>query len=52
MGLMPKAFLPDKAQGVDAVIQYNLTGDQGGDWVITIREGNAPWRRGRPRRPS
>jgi putative sterol carrier protein len=37
--LMPKAFLPDKAQGVDAVIQYNLTGDQGGDWIITIKDG-------------
>lgn len=39
IGLMPKAFLPDKAQGVDAVIQYNLTGEQGGDWIITIRDG-------------
>lgn len=39
MELMPKAFMPDKAAGVDAVIQYNLTGDQGGDWVITIRDG-------------
>ncbi|OGO16059.1 MAG: hypothetical protein A2Y93_08455 [Chloroflexi bacterium RBG_13_68_17] len=37
--LMPKAFLPDKAQGVDAVIQYNLTGAQAGDWVITIKDG-------------
>jgi len=37
--LMPKAFLPEKAQGVDAVIQYNLTGAQAGDWVITIKDG-------------
>ncbi len=36
MGLMPKAFLPEKAAGVEAVIQYNLSGDQGGDWIITI----------------
>ncbi len=34
----PKAFKPDSAVGVDAVIQYHLTGDQGGDWIITIRD--------------
>jgi putative sterol carrier protein len=39
MDLMPKAFLPEKAAGVDAVIQYHLTGDQGGDWVIKIGDG-------------
>jgi len=39
MERMPKAFLPEKAPGVDAVIQYHLTGEEGGDWVITIRDG-------------
>jgi putative sterol carrier protein len=39
MGLMPKAFVPEKAAGVDAVIQYHLSGDQGGDWIITIKDG-------------
>jgi len=39
MDLMPKAFLPEKAAGVEAVIQYHLTGDQGGDWVIKITNG-------------
>jgi putative sterol carrier protein len=39
MDLMPKAFLPEKAAGVDAVIQYHLTGEQGGDWVIRISGG-------------
>jgi putative sterol carrier protein len=34
-----KAFLPEKAVGVDAVIQYHLTGDEGGDWIITIKDG-------------
>ncbi len=38
MNRMPKAFLPDQAEGVDAVIQYHLTGAEGGDWVITIRD--------------
>jgi putative sterol carrier protein len=36
MGLMPKAFVPEKAAGIEAVVQYNLTGDQGGDWIINI----------------
>jgi putative sterol carrier protein len=34
-----KAFLPEAAEGVDAVIQYHLTGEQGGDWIITIHDG-------------
>ena len=39
MDLMPKAFLPEKAAGVDAVVQYHLLGEQGGDWVIKIGKG-------------
>jgi putative sterol carrier protein len=39
MGRMPKAFQPDKAQGVEAVVQYHLSGDQGGDWVVRIGGG-------------
>ncbi|MGW8250538.1 MAG: SCP2 sterol-binding domain-containing protein [Anaerolineales bacterium] len=34
-----KAFKPEAAEGVDAVIQYHLTGEEGGDWIITIRDG-------------
>src|SRR3990170_2480859 len=34
-----KAFKPEAAEGVDAVIQYRLTGEEGGDWIITIRDG-------------
>jgi putative sterol carrier protein len=33
-----KAFMPDKAAGLDAVIQYHLTGDEGGDYIITIKD--------------
>jgi putative sterol carrier protein len=38
MNRMPKAFLPEKAEGVDAVIQYHLEGLEAGDWVVTIRD--------------
>jgi putative sterol carrier protein len=39
MDLMPKAFLPEKAQGLDTVIQFNLSGEGGGDWAVTIKDG-------------
>jgi len=35
----PRAFRPDKAEGVHAIIQYHLTGEEGGDWIITIGDG-------------
>ena len=31
-----KAFLPEKAAGLEAIVQYNLTGDEGGDFIIQI----------------
>lgn len=39
MNRMPKAFLPDKAVDVEAVIQYHLTGEEAGDWVVKIGDG-------------
>ncbi|GAB4496182.1 MAG: hypothetical protein OHK0052_05680 [Anaerolineales bacterium] len=39
MSRMPKAFLPEKAIGVDAVIQYHLSGAEAGDWIVTIHDG-------------
>ena len=38
MNRMPKAFIPEAAQGVDATIQYHLSGPEGGEWVVTIRD--------------
>lgn len=34
-----KAFMPEKAAGVNAVIQYKLTGDQAGDYIVKIADG-------------
>jgi len=34
-----KAFIPSAAEGVNAVIQYKLTGEEAGDYIITIKEG-------------
>ena len=33
-----EAFLPEKASGLDAVIQYHLTGEEGGDYIITLKD--------------
>jgi len=35
--LMPKKFDPKKAVGIDTVIQLSITGDNGGDWHIIIK---------------
>jgi putative sterol carrier protein len=37
--LMPTKFRADKAAGVNAVIQYEITGDQSGTWHAVIKDG-------------
>jgi putative sterol carrier protein len=37
MDRMPGAFIAERAEGVDAVIQFHF-GDEGGDWACTIRD--------------
>lgn len=39
MRRMPKAFDPEKAEGVNATVQYHLTGDEAGDWLVRIGDG-------------
>jgi putative sterol carrier protein len=36
---MPAAFLPEKAGGTKAMIQLDLTGEDGGQWVLDIADG-------------
>lgn len=38
MDKMPEAFIPEKAEGLDVVIQFHMTGDQSGDWFATIKD--------------
>jgi putative sterol carrier protein len=38
---MPKHLNPDSAAGVDAVVQFNLTGNGGGNYFVEIRDGAA-----------
>ena len=38
-GKMPEVFNADAAQGLDAVFQYEITGDNGGDWSVVVKDG-------------
>ena len=46
MEAMPNAFLPEKAPGVAAEVQFHLKGEAGGDWVLAIRDGSCAVRPG------
>jgi putative sterol carrier protein len=36
---MPSRFLPQKAGGARALFQLNLTGEEGGQWVLKVADG-------------
>jgi putative sterol carrier protein len=38
MSKMPGAFLPEKAPGLDAVIQFKFTGEEPGDWYAVVKD--------------
>ena len=40
MDLMATRFKPERAQGVSAVIQYEISGDGGGTWHATVKDGS------------
>jgi len=37
MERLPDAFISEKSAGINAVIQLHITGEGGGDWVLTIQ---------------
>lgn len=36
--ILPTKFKPEKAAGFDAIVQIKLTGPDGGDWVIILKD--------------
>lgn len=34
-----RAFIPEAAEGENVVIQYRLSGEESGDYIITIQDG-------------
>ena len=39
MEKMPGAFIPEKAVGLNVVIQFKFTGAQAGEWNASIKDG-------------
>ena len=36
--VLPIKFNPNKAKGVDVIVQVNITGSFGGAWIVTIKD--------------
>lgn len=39
MDQIPLAFQADKAQGLEATFQFDISGPQGGQWYVEIKDG-------------
>ncbi len=50
--LMASRFKPEKAAGVSAVIQYEITGEGGGTWNATVKDGKCAVASGTAASPS
>ena len=46
-----KFFIPEAAPDLDAVIQYELTGEEGGDYIIAIKDGKCKVTEGKAESP-
>lgn len=46
MSKMPGAFLPEKAPGLDAAIQFKFTGDEAGDWYAVVKDDKVEVKQG------
>ena len=49
---MASRFQPSKALGVNASIQYDITGDQGGTWHAVIKDGTCAVNQGAAASPN
>lgn len=38
MNALPEFFVPERAAGVNQIIQFKLSGEKGGDWVVHIHD--------------
>ena len=52
MEKMPGAFIPEKAQGVNAVVHFKFTGTEAGEWNATIVDGKVAVAQGVPSKPA
>lgn len=49
---MPAAFKPDAAPGVNAIVQFTMTGDQTADYYVTIADGTCKVDEGKHESPT
>ncbi|MFP3927282.1 MAG: SCP2 sterol-binding domain-containing protein [Desulfobacteraceae bacterium] len=43
---IPDAFDPERAKGLDAVFQFEITGEGGGSWHVVVQDGACRVERG------
>jgi putative sterol carrier protein len=36
--ILPARFKPEKAEGVDVIVQLNVSGPEGGSWIVTVKD--------------
>ena len=49
---MPDVFSPSRAQGVNAVFQFEITGEGGGSWHVVVKDGTCRVSEGSHEEPS
>ena len=49
---LPKRFNPNKAAGVDVVVQVTISGPNGGDWIVTIKDQKLDVKEGQHPKPN
>jgi putative sterol carrier protein len=45
-------FNPTSAKGLDAVCQFNITGEDGGKWYVILKEGGCQIQKGEAEKPT
>jgi NAD(P)-dependent dehydrogenase (short-subunit alcohol dehydrogenase family)/acyl dehydratase/putative sterol carrier protein len=50
--LMPDSFRPEKAEGIDAVFQYRISGPGGGQWYASVKDRTCEVVRGEHPKPT
>lgn len=49
---MPQSFNADAAKGMDAVFQFDITGEGGGDWNVAVKSGTCQVQEGKAAAPT
>lgn len=49
---LPGAFIPEKAGDMESVIQFELTGEEAGNWAVVIKDGTCKVEKGQHENPT